>query len=598
MNDHRKILAGLPHLPGIYRMINADGEVIYVGKARDLKKRVSSYFQKTVLFPRTRLMISQVARIETTITASEAEALLLENNLIKALAPRYNILFRDDKSYPYVMFSGHRFPRLCFYRGALDKNGQYFGPFPHAGAVRESMQLLQKVFRLRTCDDNVFANRSRPCLLYQIKQCSAPCVGLIDANSYADDIESALFFIQGKETRLLRTLSGKMEAAAAATQYEAAAAYRDQISALRRIQERQFVSSYRGIDADVVACVTRDGIVCVNLAMIRGGRHLGDKPFFPQNADATDTQAVLDAFLIQHYVHQMAPPQIIVSEAVVSTALEDVLSRQAQHKVKINPRPIGERRAWLQMAQTNGRLAVEQRLNRQCSQVARLIALQQALTLPTTVQRIECFDISHTLGEATVASCVVFDKHKMQEREYRHFNIHVAPGDDYAAMGEALQRRYRKIVAGEGRMPDLILIDGGKGQLAVAEATLAEVGVGNVYLIAIAKGAARQPGLEQIFFPGRAEAMRLPADHPGLHLIQQIRDESHRFAISGHRHRRSKARTDSVLERIDGIGPKRRQRLLIGFGGLRGVQSASVEELAKIEGVSYALAEKIYRELH
>ncbi|HCA26849.1 MAG TPA: excinuclease ABC subunit C [Betaproteobacteria bacterium] len=598
MNDHKKIIASLPHLPGVYRMINAAGEAIYVGKARDLKKRVSSYFQKTALFPRTRLMVSQVARIETTVTASEAEALLLENNLIKALAPRYNILFRDDKSYPYVMFSGHRFPRLGFHRGALDKGGQYFGPFPHTGAVRESMQLLQKVFQLRTCEDSVFNNRSRPCLLHQIKRCSAPCVGLIDTGAYAGDVKNAVLFIQGKETRLLRTLSEKMEAAAAAMQYETAAAYRDQIGALRRIQERQFVNSGRGVDADVVACVARDGIVCVNLAMIRGGRHLGDKRFFPQNAEAADTQAALEAFLAQHYARQTAPSQIIVGEAVASGVLEDVLSAQARRKVKINARPIGERRAWLQMAQANGRLAVEQRLNQQYSQEARLAALQQALALPAAVQRIECFDISHTLGEATVASCVVFDKHKMQEGEYRHFNIHVAPGDDYAAMGEALQRRYRKIAAGEGRMPDLILIDGGKGQLAVAEATLAETGINSVYLAAVAKGAERQPGLEQIFFPGRAEAVRLPADHPGLHLIQQIRDESHRFAIGGHRRRRGKARTASALERIGGVGPKRRQRLLIGFGGLRGVLLASVEELAKIEGVSHALAEKIYRELH
>jgi len=598
MSDHKKTLASLPHLPGVYRMMNAAGEVIYVGKARDLKKRVSSYFQKTALFPRTRLMVSQVARIETTVTASEAEALLLENNLIKALTPRYNILFRDDKSYPYVMFSGHRFPRLGFHRGALDKGGQYFGPFPHTGAVRESMQLLQKVFQLRTCEDSVFNNRSRPCLLHQIKRCSAPCVGLIDADAYAGDVKNAVLFIQGKETRLLRTLSEKMETAAAALQYETAAAYRDQIGALRRIQERQFVSSGRGVDADVVACVACDGIVCVNLAMIRGGRHLGDKRFFPQNAEAADTQAALEAFLAQHYARQTAPPQIIVGEAVASGVLEDVLSAQAQRKVKISARPIGERRAWLQMAQANGRLAVEQRLNQQSSQEARLAALQQALALPVTVQRIECFDISHTLGEATVASCVVFDKHKMQEGEYRHFNIHVAPGDDYAAMGEALQRRYRKIAAGEGRMPDLILIDGGKGQLAVAEATLAETGMNDVYLAAVAKGVARQPGLEQIFFPGRAEAVRLPADHPGLHLIQQIRDESHRFAIGGHRRQRGKARTASALERIGGIGPKRRQRLLIGFGGLRGVLLASVEELATVEGVSHALAEKIHRELH
>ena len=595
----RLFLSSLPHLPGVYRMLNAGAEVIYVGKARDLKKRVSSYFQKTTLAPRTGLMVSQIVQIETTVTRTEGEALLLENNLIKALAPRYNVLFRDDKSYPYIMLSGHRYPRLGYFRGTPDKKNRYFGPFPNAGAVRESMQLLQKVFRLRTCEDSVFNNRTRPCLLYQIKRCTAPCVGLIGDEDYRLDVKEAGLFLEGKEQQVLERLEAAMQAAAEAQRYEVAAVLRDQVMALRTIQDKQFVSGESGLDADVVACVAEEGVVCVNLVMIRGGRHLGDKSFFPKNADEVDAVTALEAFLAQHYIGRSVPSLIIVSEKLDDSMLAALLTEQAKRKVQISASPIGERRVWLRMALENARLAIAQRLSLQSTQEARLQALIQALDLVEGTKRIECFDISHTMGEATVASCVVYDNYAMQNGEYRRYNISgITPGDDYAAMRDALTRRYRKIAAGEGRMPDLILIDGGKGQLAVAEEVMAEVGVSDVRLIGVAKGAERKAGLEQLIFPGGEKALQLPADHIGLHLIQQIRDEAHRFAITGHRARRGKARLHSSLEDIDGVGAKRRQKLLARFGGLKGVQAASVDELAQVEGISQTLAEKIYQGLH
>jgi excinuclease ABC subunit C len=598
--DSKTVLANLPTLPGVYRMINAAGEVIYVGKARDLKRRVSSYFQKTLLAPRTRLMVSQIANIETTVTRTEAEALLLENNLIKALAPRYNVLFRDDKSYPYIMLSGHESPRLGYHRGGLDRRNQYFGPFPNAGAARESMQLLQKVFRLRTCEDSVFANRSRPCLLYQIKRCTASCVGLIDREAYQDDVRAAALLLQGKEQEVVRQLRERMQAAAEGQHYEEAAIYRDQIVALRTVQEKQFVSSEKsGRDADVVASVAENGTLCVNLVMVRGGRHLGGKSFFPKNAEECDPQTAVEAFLSQHYLNQPAPPQIIVNGKPEDDALEALLGERAGRKVQINSNPSGERRVWLRMAEENARLAIAQRLSLQSTQEARLHALQQALDLPETVRRIECFDISHTMGEATIASCVVYDRYAMQNGEYRRYNITgITPGDDFAAMRDALTRRYRKVAAGEGKVPDLVLIDGGKGQLGIAEAVMDELGLTDIQLVGVAKGEERKPGLEQLVFPGGGKTLQLAKDNPGLHLIQQIRDEAHRFAIQGHRAKRGKARTHSSLEEIGGVGAKRRQKLLAHFGGLRGVLSASAEELAQVDGISQALAKKIYQELH
>lgn len=602
MNDPQPTLAesvaNLPNLPGVYRMLSAAGDVLYVGKAKDLKKRVSSYFQKSDLSPRISLMVAQIARLETTVTRSEAEALLLENNLIKALSPRYNILFRDDKSYPYLMLSGHVFPRLGFYRGTLDKRHQYFGPFPSSWAVRESVQLLQKVFRLRTCEDSVFNHRSRPCLLHQIKRCTAPCVGLISAEDYAADVRDALLFLQGREHEVIDALTLKMSEAAERWEYETAGFYRDQIQSLRQVQARQFVSSNSSTaDVDVVGCALTQGLLCINLVMVRGGRHLGDKSFFPRNGEDVGSEEAISAFLAQHYLEAQVPAVIIVTGEFAEDALAEALSSQAGRRVSIVGNPAGERRVWLTMAEENAKLAIAQRVAAQATQEARLIALQEALDLPGTTQRIECFDISHTMGEATVASCVVYDHCAMQNSQYRRYNItRAVAGDDYAAMHEALYRRYDKIAAGDGVMPDLILIDGGRGQVAAALEALAEVGVGDVVVIGVAKGEARKPGLEQLIIPGR-EPLQLPKEHAGLHLIQQIRDEAHRFAISGHRNRRAKTRTASALEDISGIGSKRRQRLLARFGGIKGVKDASVEELMQVEGISRALAEKIHGSL-
>jgi excinuclease ABC subunit C len=593
--------SSLPSQPGVYRMMNAAGQVIYVGKAIDLRKRVSSYFQKSGLGPRMQLMVSQITGIETTVTRSEAEALLLENNLIKNLTPRFNILFRDDKSYPYVILSGHRFPRLGFHRGALDRNHHYFGPFPNAGMVRESIQLLQKVFRIRTCEDSVFSNRTRPCLLYQIKRCSGPCVDLITAQAYKEDARDAELFLQGKQTEVLESIARKMREAADSQEYEQAALFRDQIQSLRKIREKQFVDSGKALDADVVACVAETkggGRACVNLAMVRGGRHLGDKSFFPQNAEGYDAPEMVEAFLTQHYFNRSVPNLIIVGEKVQRDILQAALAEQSGHKVLINCNPIGERRIWLDMAAENARLALEQMLSRQASQEERLQALQQALDM-SGLGRIECFDISHTLGEATIASCVVYDNFAMRNSEYRRYNITgITPGDDYAAMRDVLSRRYHKVAEGEGSLPDLILIDGGRGQVGVARDVLVELGLNGANLLGVSKGEARKPGLEQLIFPGAEKPLQLPKDHPGLHLIQQIRDEAHRFAIYGHRAKLGKARTSSSLQKIDGVGAKRRQSLLARFGGLKGVQTASIEELQQADGISRALAEKIYRELH
>lgn len=594
------LLGGLPHLPGVYRMLNKTGDVLYVGKAINLKKRVSSYFQKTAaLSPRIQLMVAQIANVETTVTRSESEALLLENNLIKSLSPRYNIVFRDDKSYPYLVMSGHAYPRLGFHRGTLDKRHQYYGPFPGAGAVRESIQLLQKVFRIRNCEDTVFANRSRPCLMHQIRRCTAPCVGHISAADYATDVRSAALFLSGKEDEVLEGLIQRMHEASAAQDYEAAALHRDQVAALRAVLEKQYVSDVAGRDADVIACAREGGVTCVNLVMIRGGRHLGDHNHYPKHADAVDEDKVIEAFISQHYQHHAVPPLILARQTGDAAMLESMLGVHSGHKVQIVTRPAGPRRVWLEMAEKNAQLGAAHTASLQANQEARLAALQQALGLPETAQRFECFDISHTMGEATVASCVVYDQSAMQKGEYRRFNITTpVAGDDYGAMREVLQRRYRRLVAGEGKMPDVVLIDGGKGQLGIAREVMDELGISDVTLVGVAKGEDRKAGFEALWMPGRTEPYLLGPDHAGLHLVQQIRDEAHRFAITGHRARRGKTRSQSPLENITGVGAKRRQRLLAHFGGLRGLQAASVDELATIEGVSRALAEKIYQELH
>jgi excinuclease ABC subunit C len=600
MFDPAQAIATLPHRPGVYRMLDAAGEVLYVGKALDLKKRVGSYFQRQGgVSPRIQLMLSQVARIETTATRSEAEALLLESNLIKTSSPRYNILFRDDKSYPYLVLTGHRFPRLGFHRGSLDREHRYFGPFPNAGAVRESIHLLQKVFRIRTCEDTVFSHRSRPCLLHQIKRCTAPCVGLIEADEYAEDVASAEMFLSGREDEVLERLIGRMNAAAESHRYEDAAVYRDQVAALRKVREKQYVSDDTGRDADVIACARTGGITCVNLVMIRGGLHLGDRNFYPRNAEECTDEQVIEAFITQHYLRHSVPSQIVTHVPGAAGAIEQLLSEHSGHRVRVGPGTARGGKAWVEMALTNAGLGAEQALGLRATQEVRLTALQQGFDLPETARRIECFDVSHTAGEATVAACVVYDGSEMQKSDYRRYNITgVVPGDDYGAMREVLSRRYRKIVSGEGKIPDLVLIDGGKGQLGVVAEVFAELGLNDVAVVAVAKGEERKPGLEQLLVPGREEPLRWPPDHPGLHLVQQIRDEAHRFAIEGHRARRGKTRATSPLETISGVGARRRQRLLARFGGMRGIMSASVDELAQVDGISRKLAEKIYEELH
>ena len=599
MFDAKPILKTLPNLPGVYRMLNASDEVIYVGKAKDLKKRVASYFNKNLPSPRTRLMVSHIANIVTTVTHNEAEALLLENNLIKSLMPRYNVLFRDDKTYPYIALSADPQPRLAFHRGTQRKGAQYFGPFPNAVAVRESIQLLQKVFKLRTCENSVFSNRSRPCLQHQIERCTAPCVGLISDADYRNDVEQAALFLQGKTNEVIDTLAEKMNIAASNLDYEQAALIRDRMQALRQVQAKQFVSDFNVADADVIACAELLGQHCINLVMVRGGRHLGDRSYMPKNTDGESLETTVLAFLAQHYVAQNTPPLIVLGIKVDGSLLEQVLSEQADRKVKINSNAIGDKRVWLKMAQTNAELALSQRAASAANQSAKLLALHEALNLPDSTQRIECFDISHTMGEATIGSCVVFDRCDMQNSEYRRYNVTgITPGDDYAAMRDVLTRRYKKVAAGEGVRPDLVFIDGGKGQLSVAVEVMAEVGLSDILLVGIAKGEARKPGLETMIFSDTGEMLNLEKDNKGLHLLQQIRDEAHRFAITGHRAKRAKARMHSSLEDIEGIGAKRRKALLTRFGGLDAIKNASMDELAQVEGISPSLAEKIYGELH
>lgn len=596
--DPKPILEGLPLLPGVYRFYDAEGAVLYVGKAKQLKRRVSSYFQKSDLSPRIRLMVSQVRRLETTVTRSEAEALLLENNLIKFLKPRYNILFRDDKSYPYIVLTGHGFPRLTYYRGTPAVRDQHFGPYPNVQAAKESMQLLQKIFRLRTCEDNVFNHRSRPCLLHQIQRCSAPCVGEVTAEAYAQDIHGGVLLLQGKFQEIEQDLKRSMEQASDALEFERAAVFRDQMAALHTVQQQQFVESTGGqTDADVIALAQEAGMACLNLVMIRGGRNLGDKRFFLEQAEDWAAEDILRAFLSQHYLEREVPPLLVLDTACVDEALSAQLNAQTGRSVKISTAQQGERKQWLEMAHRNAVMALGQRNLQHLHQRDRLARLQALLEMPD-LQRIECFDISHTMGEATVASCVVYDQLDMRPSEYRRFNIKgITAGDDYAAMRQVLTRRYQKVAQGEGVRPSLVLIDGGAGQLHSAMEVMAELGLESLPLVGVAKGEARKPGQEQLVLPDGSRR-QCNADDPALHLIQQIRDESHRFAITDHRARRGKARTTSSIEEIPGVGDARRRNLLAYFGGIRGVAEAGVDELAQVNGISRALAERIHRHFH
>ncbi|CAB3637669.1 excinuclease ABC subunit UvrC [Achromobacter pestifer] len=600
----KSFLTDLPHLPGVYRHLDAAGEVMYVGKARDLKKRVSSYFQKNLASPRIAQMVSKVARLEVTVTRSEAEALILENNLIKSLKPRYNILFRDDKSYPYLLITGHDWPRIAYYRGATNKRGQYFGPFPNAWAVRETIQILQKVFRLRTCEDTVFANRSRPCLLHQIGRCSAPCVGAIEAQEYERDVQRAVRFLNGEARDVMGEIETRMQQAAGELRFEEAAVLRDQMGSLARVLHQQTMENTSGEDTDIIAVAVAGGKVCVNLAMVRGGRHLGDKPFFPSHAEGEAAPQVLEAFLAQHYTDNAMPPVLVCSHALPDPDLIDLLVEQAGGRPsRMLTRPQGARRSWLEQAGKNAEMALARALTESGARAGRTLALAEALDLDTDeaaldALRIECFDISHTAGEATQASCVVFEHHDMQPSLYRRYNIAgITPGDDYAAMRQVLTRRFAKVADGDAQMPGLVLIDGGKGQVEVARQVFVELGLDIQTLVGVAKGEGRKVGLETLVFADDRPPVALGGESAALMLIAQVRDEAHRFAITGMRARRAKTRNVSRLEEIEGVGARRRQRLLARFGGFSGVASASIEDLASVDGISQDLAERIYEAL-
>lgn len=601
--DHKSFLKNLTGKPGVYRMLDEANDVLYVGKAMNLKNRVSSYFRSTALDSKTLALVSRICDIEVTVTASETEALLLEQSLIKELKPPYNIVFRDDKSYPYIyLSSSDEYPRLAFHRGAKKSKGKYFGPFPSAYSVRDSLNILQKVFRVRQCEDTFFKNRSRPCLQYQINRCSGPCCDLVSKEEYADDVQHAVMFLEGKSNAVLEDYANKMDEASTALQFEKAAHYRDQVVHLRKIQEQQYVVGKQG-DIDIMVAKKTPGGVCVLVMFIRGGRMLGNKNYFPSTRLNEDEAQILTAFIPQFYLSETSgreiPKEIVVNARLGDKALfVEALSAKSQRKVTIADNVRGHRKRWINIAVSSAEQALGSHLANRNNIGKRFESLQEALQLDALPQRLECFDISHSSGEATVASCVVFDTNGPLKSDYRRFNIDgITPGDDYAAMSQALKRRYTRIKKGEGVLPDILFIDGGKGQLHEAEKIMEELQIIGVTLVGVAKGPTRKAGLESLFVSEGAE-IHLPPDNPGLHLIQHIRDESHRFAITAHRNRRGKKRTKSILETINGVGPKRRRALLRHFGGSKQVQGASMDELARVESISEKLAEHIYATLH
>lgn len=599
----KSFLADLPHLPGVYRHIDARDEVLYVGKARDLKRRVASYFQKTHGSPRITHMVARVVRVEVTVTRSEAEALLLENNLIKSLKPRYNILFRDDKSYPYLMISAHGYPRIAYYRGSTSGKGRFFGPYPNAWAVRETIQILQKVFRLRTCEDSVFANRSRPCLLYQIGRCSAPCVGFISQADYQADVERAIRFLDGHAKEVMLDIEARMARAAQEQKFEQAAVLRDQMGALARVLQQQSMEKIGNDDVDVIAVASAGGRVCVNLAMVRGGRHLGDKPFFPSQINGDGAGEVLAAFVQQHYLDSAMPAVLVCSDPLPDTGLMSLLAEQTGTKARVLVKPQGLRKTWLEQASKNAEMALARALTESTARATRTLALATLLDLDTDeaaldALHIECFDISHTAGEATQASCVVYEHHAMQPSLYRRYNIAgIVPGDDYAAMRQVLTRRFTRVADGLATLPGVVLIDGGKGQIEIARQVFVELGLDTRIIVGVAKGEGRKVGLETLVFTDGRASVALGIESAALMLVAQIRDEAHRFAITGMRAQRAKSRNVSRLEEIEGVGAKRRQKLLARFGGFSGVVDASIDDLRSVAGISAALAQRIYHAL-
>lgn len=598
--DPRSYVRQLTSRPGVYRMLDADGEVLYVGKAKNLKKRVSSYFLRASGNAKTESMVDQIAGIEVTVTHTEDEALVLESTLIKKLRPRYNIYLRDDKSYPYLFISTDQdYPRVSYHRGSRKRPGRYFGPFPSGAAVRQTQNTIHKLFRLRNCDDSFFANRSRPCLQYQIKRCSAPCVGYISQADYAHDVADAVDLLEGRNERLVNRLVKEMEAAAGRLEFEQAARIREKIAAVRRLQE-QAQASGSSADCDIVCAAIAGGIAAVVVLSIRGGLHLGHRSYFPAMPADTGEAELVEAFLGQYYLERKPPPEVVVAPAPAEREwLAESLARRAGRRVLIKHQVRGNRKRWLENTQATLRQTLDSKLASRAGVQTRLADLQSALDLPAPPMRMECFDISHTRGERPVASCVVFQAGAAQKSDYRRFNIEdVTPGDDYAAIGQALSRRFKRVRRVEAPLPDLVLIDGGRGQLGAAVEALRELGFEDVPLVGVAKGTSRKPGQEQLFLPGQQWPLILPPDSGALHLIQQIRDEAHRFAVGGHRGRRAKARRGSELEQIGGLGPVRRKRLLRAFGGARQVARAGVRDLARVDGISMAMAQRIYDHFH